>query len=54
MATITDKRALGVRVSQKLIKQLKQIALDNDVSLQAIITPALEEIVTEYQAKNKD
>ena len=48
MAKVTEvTRALGVRVPKKLIKQLKQIALDRDCSLAEIVTPALEALVAE-------
>ena len=37
-----EMRALGVRVPKRLIKQLKQIALDADKSLSEILVPVLE------------
>lgn len=52
MAKVTeDMRALGVRVPKRLIKRLKQIALNNDSSLSEILIPALERFVTENEAQ---
>ena len=51
MATINkDKRALGVRVSVKLIKRLKRKALDGDVTLEAMLAPVLEKFASENEA----
>ena len=51
MSKVTeDMRALGVRVPKRLIKQLKQIALDRDCSLGDLIVPVLE-AVAKNQAK---
>lgn len=48
MAKILEEtRALGVRVPKKLIKQLKQIALNDDKSLSEVIVPVLEALVAE-------
>ena len=47
MKTESNKRALGVRVDKKLIKRLKQLALDNDKPLHEIVVPALEALVAE-------
>lgn len=46
MSTNTNVRALGVRVPVKLIKQLKLLAVNQDMSLAELITPALESLVT--------
>lgn len=52
MKIVTDKRALGVRVSRKLIKQLKRMAVDRELSMETIITPALEALVADFKASD--